>query len=141
MSFLTDGPRMILTPTYHVFEMYAPHQDAVALPVWLEGEPVDWEGKTMPRISASASRSGSGKVLLTLCNLHHEEAAEIHVELRGSEVRGAAGRILTGPDTDSRNTFERPDAVAPAAFDGAAVARGSFVVKLPARSVVALNLV
>ncbi len=137
---LTDGPRMILTPTYHVFEMFAPHQDAVALPVWLEDAPIEWEGKTMARISASASRSGSEKILLTLCNLHHEEAAELHVEVRGCEVRKALGRILTGPDADSRNTFERPDAVTPIPFDGATPSRGTLVVTLPARSVVALDL-
>jgi alpha-N-arabinofuranosidase len=137
---LTDGPKMILTPTYHVFEMYAPHQDAVALPVWLQDAPIEWEGTTMPRISASASCDGSGKILLTLCNLHHEDASELRVELRGSEARKAAGRILTGPDTDSRNTFERPDAVKPAGFDGVAVSRGALVVTLPARSVVALDV-
>jgi alpha-N-arabinofuranosidase len=123
-----------------VFEMYAPHQEAVALPVWLEDAPIEWEEKTMPRISASASRTGSGKILLTLCNLHHEEAAELRVELRGFEALKAAGRILTGPDTDSRNNFERPEAVTPAAFDGVAISRGTLVMTLPARSVVALDL-
>ena len=94
----------------------------------------------MPRISASASRNGPGKILLTLCNLHHQEASELRVELRGIEARKAAGRILTGPDTDSRNSFERPDAVKPVNFDGVTVSRGTLMVKLPARSVVALDI-
>jgi len=80
------------------------------------------------------------KILLTLCNLHHEEASELRVELRGSEALKAAGRILTGPETDSRNSFERPDGVKPVTFDGVVVSRGTLVVTLPARSVVALDL-
>jgi alpha-N-arabinofuranosidase len=139
---LTDGPRMLLTPTYHVFEMYARHQEAVALPVWVEEEKnrIDSDVKPLPRISVSASRGESGTVLLTLCNLHHEEAVELRIEVRGSEAKKAGGRILTAPAIDSHNTFESPDAVKPAAFDDTTISRGSVTAKLPARSVVALDI-
>jgi alpha-N-arabinofuranosidase len=137
---LTDGPRMLLTPTYHVFEMYAPHQEAVLLPVWIEDNSMDFEVKTMPRISASASRGESGAILLTLCNLHHDEAAELRIEIRGFDARRISGRILTAPDIDGHNAFERPDAVKPVAFGDESVSRGSVAVRLPARSIVSLNI-
>ena len=137
---LTDGPRMILTPTYHVFEMYAPHQDATLLPAWITDNTMDVEAKSLPHISASASRGASGTILLTLCNLHHEEDVEVRIDVRGTDVKGVSGKALSGPATDSHNTFEQPDAVRPVAFDDVALSRDGIIAKLPARSVVALDV-
>ncbi len=138
---LTEGEKIVLTPTYHVFEMYKVHQDATYLPVFLEDEGYEMEGKRLPLVSASASMDDAGRIHVSLCNLHHEKEAEVAMEIRGVEPKGKpGGRILTAPKMDSHNDFKNPDAVKPAAFDGTRGAKGSLTVKLPARSVVVLEL-
>jgi alpha-L-arabinofuranosidase len=137
---LTDGPRMLLTPTYHVFEMLKVHQDAAYLPIHVQDEGFVTEGGKLPRVSASASRDPAGKVHVSLCNLHHEEEAEVSIELRGDSRAAVAGRLLAGPAMDSHNDFEHPDAVKPVPFDGIRLARGVATLRLPARSVAVVEL-
>jgi alpha-N-arabinofuranosidase len=137
---LTDGPRMLLTPTFHVFEMYVPHQDATLLPMRCESEPVGGAGASTPRLSASASRDVEGRIHVSLVNLHPAEPAAIRCEIRGADVKGVRGRILTGPAMSSHNTFDRPNAVHPVAFDGAVIEHGALAAVLPARSVTMLEL-
>ena len=138
---LTQGERMLLTPTYHVFEMYTVHHDAVLLPLTVASP--GWYGfgaDSVPAVSASASRDRRGVVHMTLSNLDPVRARPVVVALEGLRVAGATGRVLTGPAMDSHNTFERPEAVAPAPFAGARVADGRLSVALPPRSVVVLEL-
>jgi alpha-L-arabinofuranosidase len=140
---LTDGPRMLLTPTYHVFEMYKGHQDALLLPTFLDSETVASEDAKdgIPQISASASRDEStGRVLLTLCNMHHENAAEVKCEVRGMAVSSVSGRVLTGDSISAHNTFDAPETVRPVPFTDFKLSGDQLTVSLPARSVAALEL-
>jgi alpha-L-arabinofuranosidase len=138
---LTDGPRMLLTPTYHVFEMYTVHHDAVLLPVRVAS--AGWYAlgaDSIPAVSASASRDRGGVVHLTLSNLDPAQARAVELDVRGARVSAATGRVLTAPAMNSHNTFDRPDAVRPAPFTGVRVAEGRLAATLPARSVVVLEL-
>jgi alpha-N-arabinofuranosidase len=137
---LTRGPAMLLTPTYHVFEMFVPHHGATLLPTELACAPYELGGESIPGLSASASRDASGRVNLTLCNLNPERAAELAVELRGATLKRVSGRILTAPTITAHNTFEQPDQVAPSEFTGASISNGGVSVKLPGKSVVVLTL-
>jgi alpha-N-arabinofuranosidase len=153
---LTEGAKMVLTPTYHVFEMYKVHQDATALPLDLECETMEVEGGRIPTLSASSSRDDSGRVHLSLCNLSMDREAPIKVELRGfnleaggpgcgaamaaSAIKEVSGRILTAPKSDSRNDFAAPNDVVPRDFKGAAIDGAFLSVKLPPMSVVVLEL-
>jgi alpha-N-arabinofuranosidase len=151
---LTEGSRMLLTPTYHVFEMYKVHQDATLLPTFVEVDgyldSIRLTGTSgaggynqlpaVAQVSASASRDADGRVHLTACNLHHEKKAELTLDVRGVPVASAKGRMLTAPTMTAMNTFEQPQAVKPVAFDGAVVSRTGLTLSLPARSVVVLEL-
>jgi alpha-N-arabinofuranosidase len=139
---LTEGPKMVLTPTYHVFDLYKGHQDATLLPTHVKCGDYSMDGNPdkIPQISASASRAEGGKILLTLCNLHHEKTAKVKVDLRGADAKTVTGRIVTGPKMDSMNTFEKPTAVTAQAFDETNVSRAGLNVALPPASVVALEL-
>ena len=129
---LTDGARMLKTPTYHVFEMYSVHQDATYLPdFWVEED---------GDLNVSASRDAGGKIHVSLCNFHHARGSEISIRIRGDEKRTVTGRILTAPEMDSHNTFDNPDAGAPRVFSDARLKADTLVVKLPARSVAVLEL-
>ena len=137
---LTEGERMLLTPSYHAFEMYKGHQDAIALPFHLKGPDLDWGKESVPQLSASASRSESGKILLTLCNLHPSSSLDVHCEARGFKGSKATARILTADDMHSHNTFERPDALKPAPYDEFKLKGGVLSLSMPSKSLLALEL-
>jgi alpha-L-arabinofuranosidase len=137
---LTDGDQMVLTPTYHVFEMYKVHQDGTALPIDVRCAAYTHGDEAIPSISASASRDQRGVVHLSLCNLDPQQSQRLTCDLRGMTATSVSGRILTANAITAHNTFAQPDAVAPAAFDQAAVVDGAIHVNLPARSVVVLTI-
>lgn len=138
---LTRGAEMILTPTYHVFEFYTVHHDAVLLPLTVvEMGRYARDAESVPAVSATASRDRQGVVHVTMSNLDPGQPRTVVAELRGATVNGATGRVLTAPAINSHNTFEQPTAVQPAPFTGAQVAGGRLTVTLPPKSVVVLEL-
>lgn len=136
----TDGPKMVKTPTWHVMRMYAVHQDALLLPVWLDEGSYQLDGAALPMVSASASRDSSGKIHVTLCNLHHEDAGELLIEVNGGAVSSVSGEVLTGRAMDSHNTFAAPTEVCPRKLEEITTTRDGIKVNLPPRSVAALEL-
>ncbi len=137
---LTRDERLVLTPTYHVFDFYAVHQDAIMLPVTLRAREYAYDGESIPAVSASASRDAAGKIRLTLTNLDPNREREIAAEFRGQTVSRVSGRILTAPEMNAHNTFEAADAVRPEPFEGARFEGEVLRIALPAKSVVALDL-
>jgi alpha-L-arabinofuranosidase len=137
---LTEGEKMALTPTYHVFEMYVPHHDATLMPVDLTCADYRFEDYAIPSLDASASRAKDGSITLTLAHMNPNTAAELAVEIAGAKVAGVKGRILTGDAINAHNTFDQPARVKPAPFDGASAADGKLTVTLPPKSVVVLTL-
>ena len=136
---LTDGPQMLLTPTYHVFDMYKVHQDAVKLPVFTESETV----RDIKKISASASVDSENRIHISITNADPVKETQVQIELRGCTLSSSAdvkGKIITSGKIQDHNTFEKPDTVILSDFSGAKIS-GSFLnVELPPRSVVTLEL-
>ncbi len=137
---LTDGQKMLLTPTYHVFEMYKVHQDATLLPADVRCDHYAYGDDTIPGISASASRDSEGKIHLTLCNLNPNDAVAVECDVRGAEVGSAAGRVLTAERITDHNTFDNPEAVRPEAFDDVKADGRKMTVRMPAKSIVVLEI-
>lgn len=110
---LTDETRILLTPTYHVMEMYKVHKGGTLLPV--EGAvPQYQEGAgSIDALSTSASRGRDGKIYFTIASLDPTRATTLTLKVAGSSVRGASGRVLTAPTMQTINTFENRDAVKP----------------------------
>lgn len=136
---LTDGPRMLRTPTYWVFEMFKEHQGAQFVPVEFESPSYRHGDTSILSISVSGTRRASGGVLdVTLANLNPNEPCE--VELTGVLKDGLtiAGRILTSPAMQTCNTFENPDEVSPVAFESWVVEGEQIRLRMPARSIVHL---
>ncbi|HET9511841.1 MAG TPA: alpha-L-arabinofuranosidase C-terminal domain-containing protein, partial [Sphingomonas sp.] len=136
---LTDGARMVLTPTYHVFRMYLPFQDATAIPVELKSPWYNKDQWVMPSVSASAARGTDGLVRVALTNVDPNRPAAVSTTLTGVTASAVDGEILTGA-IGAHNTFDQPDTVKPAAFTGASVSGGTLNVTLPPASVVVLTL-
>ncbi|MDR1024099.1 MAG: alpha-N-arabinofuranosidase [Treponema sp.] len=136
---LTEGPRIVLTPTYHAFDMYKVHQDAVKLPVYVESE----TSGSVPALSASASLDDNGKIHLSLTNIDPVKEQSVKIELRGCVVSPSVkvkGQIITSEKLQDHNTFEKPDAVMLKDFSEAVVSGGVVTVDLPPKSVVTLEL-
>ncbi|MEJ2502582.1 MAG: alpha-L-arabinofuranosidase C-terminal domain-containing protein [Gemmatimonadota bacterium] len=136
---LTRDDEMILTPTYHVFEMYTPHHDALLLPIQLDAGTYEYDEYSTPAVSASASTK-DGQIFITLTNVDPNEARTVRTEIRGGDVSSVSGRVLTADAFNAHNTFESPDVVRPVPFDGATLSGSTLTVELPAKSVVALTL-
>jgi len=139
---LTDNEKMILTPTYHVFEMYKEHQDAQLLDVSVQSGAYEMEGDSLPQVSATASKNADGIVHLSLCNIDHQDAASVSVDVRGiaGESLSIAGRILTATEMNAHNTFENPEQIKPEMFTDFTVENGQLTVQLPKMSVVQLTI-
>ena len=137
---LTDGAKMLLTPTYHVFEFYTVHHDATLVPITLEKGTYEFEGDAVPAISASASRDSLGVVHITMTNRDPNKSRTIAAQVRGTKARKVSGRVLTASTMNAHNTFERPNVVQPAAFRGASFKDGTLTVEMPPKAVVVLTL-
>jgi alpha-N-arabinofuranosidase len=137
---LTDGPKMVLTPTYHVFAMYKPYMDGTVLPIELKSPWYNKDKWAMPAVSASAVRDKAGLVHVGLANLDPNRAITVTTRLAGLTATGVSGKVLTAPTINALNSFDAPTAVAPAAFDGARIDGDTLTVTLPAKSVVMLDL-
>jgi alpha-N-arabinofuranosidase len=137
---LTEGEKMVLTPTYHVFDMYQVHHDATSLPLDLETDYYVQGGETIPAVSASASKDAEGRVHVSLVNLDPAATVAVEASIEGEKLTSVTGRILTADALDAHNTVDAPNRVQPAAFTGATLQDSALKVQLPPRSVVVLTL-
>jgi len=90
--------------------------------------------------STAASRDGSGKIHVSLCNLDPNRPATVACELRGAKPQRIAGRVLTAAEMTAHNTFEAPNRVQPVDFTGCQLTDAGFTATLPAKSVAVLEL-
>ncbi|MHA6719745.1 alpha-N-arabinofuranosidase [Sphingomonas sp. RS6] len=137
---LTDGARMVKTPTYWVFDMYKDYQDATVLPIDVQSHWYNKNEWTMKAVSASAVRGSDGVVHIGITNVDPNRATTLTVKLEGVSGTAVSGRVLTAAAIDAHNTFDAPDAVKPAPFTGATLANGVLTVAMPAKSIVMLDV-
>ena len=137
---LTDKEKMLLTPTYHVFDLYQVHQDAEYLPLRFTSPDYAFGGEKIPALNASASRDKNGAVHISLVNLDPTHTLTLATALPGVRFRTVTGRILTSARVGDYNTFDQPNAVTLAAFTGAQQRGEGLAVALPPKSVVMLEL-
>lgn len=137
---LTEGEKLLLTPTYHVMEMYNVHQDALLLPLSVKSDDYEVDGAKLPAISASASKDKNGAVHISLVNIDASKAKEISIALDNIAGSSVSGRILKGESLQAHNTFAQPNKIKPEAFTGAALSGKTLKVTLPPFSVVVLQV-
>lgn len=137
---LTEGKKMLLTPTYHVFDLFKVHQDAELLELSIDSGKYCLGQQSIPQVSASASVDGENKIHISLCNLNPGEAASINCSLRGRSCSKVTGSILTASAMNAHNTFENPMAVKPEVFNGATLDNDELNILLPPMSIVVLTI-
>ncbi len=137
---LTDGADMLLTPTYHVFDMYKDHQDAELLASYIENEVIGTETDKIPEISQSVSISEDGSLNITLVNASDDKDETIDVIPVEYDAKEVKASILTGEMHD-HNDFTNKEKVKLADYtDYKIESNGHITVKLPAMSVVSLKV-
>jgi alpha-N-arabinofuranosidase len=137
---LTDKEKMILTPTYHVMEMYNVHHDAQLLPLEVKSADYVYKGQKLPAVNGSASKDAKGATNISLVNIDAGKAQKVTINIDGKVYKNVSGRILASPKIQDHNTFENGDKIKPVVFNGAKLSGKSLEVTLPPASVVVLQL-
>jgi alpha-N-arabinofuranosidase len=137
---LTKDEKMILTPTYHVMEMYKVHQDALLVPVEVLSNDFVMGYRKLQAVSVSASINKSGKMHISLTNIDNQNDQKAEIELKGFKAKNVSGRILTSKKVQDHNTFDNPKKVIPKTFNKATLSGDHLMVNMPPHSVIVLEL-
>lgn len=136
---LTEGDKMVLTPTYHVFDLYRAHQDATLIESHALHDLTGPAESPVPLMDVSASVDAQGVVHVTAVNLSADEAVSTRVLVPGMDSARVRVRTLSG-DIHAHNTFDAPEQVKPAQAEETALRQGECTVTLPPCSVTELTI-
>ncbi len=138
---LTQDEKMVLTPTYHVYNMYQVHQDATMIPLEILSPDYVLDTRSIPAINGSASRNDAGETNISLVNLDPNQDIEVSCRLEDITAKKLSANILTSKALNDCNTFDQPERVTLKEFKGAKLKKdGTLLVKMPAKSVVTITL-
>ncbi len=137
---LSNKEKIILTPTYHVMEMYNVHQNAIMIPVSLSNLFYTEGNDSLPAISVSASRDREGITHISLVNIDPGKTNLVRIQIQGATLKLGNGRILQSARIQDHNSFDEPDKILPQSFTGAVIKNNELNVSMPPASVVVLTL-
>jgi alpha-N-arabinofuranosidase len=135
---LTEGEKMVLTPTYHMFRMMKGHMDGEKLDVDFNTEFIDACGAKIPKISISASEK-NGEITISMCNVSLSDDEEVVLDLGGEAFSAALAELLTAPSMNDCNTFDAPETVKPAKTD-ITLENGTLRIHLPKMSAAVITV-
>jgi len=137
---LTDKGKMIVTPTYHVFDMFKVHQNALWIRTNIESPDYVLGNQMLPAVNSSASIDEQGKLHISLCNIDPKSRQKIVCELNKYSATKVSGQILTSKEMNAHNTFDKPNVVVPKKFSDFKTNGKGIAINLPPMSVVMLEL-
>ena len=140
--------RMVLTPTYHVFQMYKDFQEATYLPMDVKTDSIDVEGDHMyqmkagkiPAVSLSAARKTDGTIVVSLVNPSLDKAQQVEFTLEGASPKTASGSILSGKNMTDYNDFDNPGRIRPTLFKDVKIKKNNVRLTVPAKSIIVVTL-
>jgi len=139
---LTKDDKMVLTPTYHVFEMFKVHQDADFMPLEVNSpDLVTPDKKVIQSVYATASVNQKGTMHISLANVSLDRSCEVTVNLNGAQYKESSGRILTSGEISDHNDFDHPHTVKPEPYTGMKSGKDFLTLTMPAKSIVTVELV
>ena len=141
---LTDtvgSGHMVLTPTYHVFNMYKGFQDATYLPMDVKCDSMQVRDNcTIPVISTSAAKEKDGSIIVSLANISIDKTQKVSITFEGTNAKTITGKILTCKNITDYNDFDHPDIIKPTTFNVSKTFKNVLKVEIPAKSIVVLNI-
>jgi len=135
---LTDGPRMVRTPTYYAFQMYTPFQGATLIPLSLHSDDLASGTVKVPAVDATAAKTSDGSIYIGLVNVDVDQNANVEVDL--NSAGRVFGQVLTAAAMDSRNRFGAAEEVRPRSFTSFRHRAGTLQVTMPSKSIVVLKI-
>ena len=141
LTDMRDNGHMVLTPTYHVFRMYQPFQDATALPLEISCDSIKVrENQTIPTIFSSAAKTKDNSIVVSLANISLDKSQDIDIVLDLSTINNITGEILKCKNISDYNDFEHPQTITPHVFKDMKIKKNIIKIKIPAKSIVVLNI-
>ncbi len=137
---LTKGNQMLLTPTYHVFDLYKVHQDAKKLKVSFTSPDYKMGDNKIPALNISASLDSTGSTHISIVNIDPNKSITLRSSLPGVKWNAVTGQLLTSKNLADINSFENPGNIKIANFNGAKRTGNELVMEVPAKSIVMLEL-
>jgi alpha-N-arabinofuranosidase len=137
---LTDDEKIVLTPTYHVFDLYKPHMDALLLPTFLRGPEYIFNDQSLEALSVSSSKGEDGSINITIVNIDPENDISLSGEIAGFDATSITGRYISSREFNDYNSFEDPEVVKINELKGLKLSKGIITATLPAKSVVLLKV-
>lgn len=131
---------MVLTPSYHVFDLYKVHQDAYFVPSTLNCEDYTYEGSSVPALNMSTSIDSDGKMHLSICNVHAIKTERLSCLIKGYTADAVTGKIITADQLNSYNDFDQPNQVGIQEFKDAHLQGNTLTIDVPPHSVLSLEL-
>ena len=113
---LTDEQKMVLTPTYHVMEMYNVHQGATMLPLSVISNEYVLGDEKLKAIWASASKDKAGRTHISLVNIDAHKTQDVLIDVNGATYKDISGRILKSDKLQNYNSFEKPNTIVPVEY-------------------------
>ncbi len=136
---LTDKEKMILTPTYHVFDMYQVHQDAILISLDFQVSNYAFNGQILPSINASASRDKAGRIHVSAVNIDPVNTISVKINIQDMN-ENVAGQILTSRNYTDHNTFSEPEKISLKPFYDVKKIGDTLIINLPALSIVLIEI-
>jgi alpha-N-arabinofuranosidase len=137
---LTKGDKIVLTPTYYVFDLFKVHQDAMMIPVKIKSAEYSFGKDKLPAVNCSASIDTNNLLHISLCNINPDAGEKVTCDLSKYKTANLTGRILTADKMNACNTFDNPKEIMPKSFTDFKLAGNNIEVNMPPMSVVVLEL-
>jgi alpha-L-arabinofuranosidase len=137
---LTKGDKIVLTPTYYVYDLYKVDQNAMWLPTKVESANYVYGKDTLAAVNCSASVDSNQIVHLSLVNINPDSNEKVSVDMVKFKASEADGKILTANKMNAENTFDNPNVVVPKKFLDFKLADNQLEVNMPPMSVIMLDL-
>lgn len=135
---LTEGEKLILTPTYHVFDLFKGHQDGRFLPIAFDKE-ANRICQSLPQVDLSASLKEK-TLTISIVNLSTKEPARVSLDIASEDLATVCGRLIRGRPTD-HNTFEKPKTIGVENLEGITVLSHGLQLDLPPCAIASLEIV
>lgn len=135
---MTKGAIMVKTPTFYIFEMYSVHQDANLIPIDFKTENYEYNGESIPALTASASKKNN-VTSITITNANPNRAVPIDCQL-GNDFKSVSGKIVTGKEITDFNDFGKEEKVFISDYTVGKIKKGALKIEVPANSVILLQL-
>ncbi|MBK8281434.1 MAG: alpha-N-arabinofuranosidase [Saprospiraceae bacterium] len=137
---LTKGRDFLLTPTYHIFDMYKVHMDAQYLPVRFTSPDYMFEGIKVPAVNISASKDSMNVVHISLVNIDPTKSISLSLSLADIYFNSLSGTVVTAANYTDHNDFDDKNKISIKPFNGAKKSGSNLLITLPSKSIVMLEL-